>query len=62
MKTERVDYRCDQYGNRASETAVHREGQWREIRFGYIDDDESDVRKKGLKPWDSSKEDDEADE
>lgn len=44
MRFERVHYRCDQCGNKASERVVHREGQWREIRFGHIDDEEGDVR------------------
>ncbi|HYX22472.1 MAG TPA: hypothetical protein VFA98_16630 [Thermoanaerobaculia bacterium] len=44
MRTKQVHYRCDQCGNKASERTIHREGQWREIRFGHIDDEESDVR------------------
>jgi hypothetical protein len=44
VKTERVYYHCDQCGNRASEKAIYREGQWREIRFGHVGEGEGDVR------------------
>jgi hypothetical protein len=44
VRTERIYYHCDQCGNRASEKATYREGQWREIRFGHIDDEGGDIR------------------